>query len=121
MPPASHIPLVDLAGSAEPGAERDAVVGTIRRACEEIGFLVITGHGVPEVVVRDTENAARGFFALFEEEKERSVPVPGTWWGFTPAQGSALAMTHDVEAPPDLCETYSASRFDEVRDPTPIE
>jgi hypothetical protein len=30
-------------------------------------------------------------------------------------------MTHDVEAPPDLCETYSVSRFDEVRDPTPIE
>ena len=84
MPPASHIPLVDLAGSAEPGAERDAVVGTIRRACEEIGFLVITGHGVPEAVVSDAEDAAREFFALSEGKKERSVPVPGTWWGFIP-------------------------------------
>ncbi|MBT3687327.1 MAG: 2-oxoglutarate and iron-dependent oxygenase domain-containing protein [Actinobacteria bacterium] len=52
---------MDLAGSAEPGAERSAVVGTIRRACEEIGFLVITGHGVPEAVVSDAEDAARVF------------------------------------------------------------
>ena len=114
MPSTSRIPLVDLAGSAEPGTERDAVVETIRRACEEIGFLVVTGHDVPEAVVSNAEEAARGFFALPDEEKVRSVPVAGTWWGFTPARGTALALAHGVETPPDLCETYSVSRFDHV-------
>jgi len=114
MPPASRIPLVDLAGSAEPGAERDAVVGTIRRACEEIGLLVTTGHGVPGEIVTTADAAARGFYSLSEEEKLASILLPGTWWGFTPAQGTALAMGHDVITPPDLCETYSISRFDNV-------
>ncbi len=114
MPPTSRIPLVDLTGAHGPGEDRVAAVETIRRACEDIGFLVITGHGVPENVISNAEDAARGFFALPDDEKVRSVPAPGTWWGFTPVQGSALAMAHDVVTPPDLCETYSVSRFDHV-------
>ena len=114
MSPASRIPLVDLAGATEPGPGRDGVVAMIRQACEDIGFLVITGHGVAESVVSGAEDAARGFFALSEEEKVRSVPMAGTWWGFTPARGTALALAHDIETPPDLCETYSVSRFDNV-------
>jgi len=114
MPPASRIPLVDLTSAFEPGPRRDEVVDVIGRACEEIGFLVVTGHGVPDEVIDGAEASARGFFALSGEEKVRSVPVPGTWWGFTPAQGTALAMAHDVVTPPDLCETFSVSRFDHV-------
>ena len=110
----SMIPLVDLVGAFEPGPRRDAAVVGIAQACEEIGFLVITGHGVPSEIVTTADTAVREFFSLSEEEKLASIPLPGTWWGFTPAQGTALAMGHDVITPPDLCETYSISRFDNV-------
>ena len=49
---ASRVPLVDLSGAFEPGPQRDQVVDVIRRACEDVGFLVITGHGVSDEVVQ---------------------------------------------------------------------
>ncbi|GEM_PF-3001143 len=120
MPPASRIPLVDFAGSAEPGAERDAVIGTIRRACEEIGLLVITGHGVPKGL-SETPRMLPGSSSPFPRGRRSAAFRYRARGGASSPQGSALAMTHDVEAPPDLCETYSVSRFDEVRYLTPIE
>ena len=63
----SRVPLVDLEGAFEPGPRRKEAVDAIRRACEDVGFLVISGHGVGEDVIRDVDAAARAFFALPHE------------------------------------------------------
>ncbi len=108
-----EVPLVDLAGSWEPGPSRDAVAARLREACETIGFLVITNHGIADEPIADLERAARGFFALPLDDKLASVGPPGVYRGYTPSEGSALAASRDVETPPDLCETYTVNRFDD--------
>ena len=110
---ASRVPLVDLSGTFEPGPQRDHVVDVIRRACEDVGFLVITGHGVPAEVVHQIDDAARRFFALPDDEKLDYVAPPGIYRGFTPSQGSALALSRENESMPDLCELYTVNRFDD--------
>jgi isopenicillin N synthase-like dioxygenase len=59
------IPAVDLA--VGPGGIADEV----RRACAEVGFLTVTGHGVPEALVEEVARASRAFFDLPDDEKER--------------------------------------------------
>lgn len=65
----SRVPLVDLSGSFEPGSRRDEAVDAIGRACEDVGFLVITGHGVDDGVAQRIDDASRRFLALPHDEK----------------------------------------------------
>ena len=110
---ASRVPLVDLSGAFELGPQRDRVVDVIRRGCEDVGFLVITGHGVSNGVVRQIDDASRRFFALPDDEKLDYVAPPGVYRGFTPSQASALALSRADESLPDLCELYTVNRFDD--------
>ena len=48
-----------------------SVVDDVRRACEEIGFLVVTGHGVDAALVEEVDRLSRAFFDLPLEEKLR--------------------------------------------------
>ena len=110
---AGRVPLVDLSGAFEAGQQRDEAVEGIRRACEEVGFLVITGHGVSSEVVQMTEAVSRRFFALPLAEKMKLMCAEGNRRGYKPLQGTALASSRGVETPPDLCELYLANRFDD--------
>jgi len=49
--------------------ESPLVVEAVRRACEDIGFLVITGHGVDRKLVAVVDSLSREFFDLPTEEK----------------------------------------------------
>ena len=109
----SRVPLVDLTGAFEPGPRRDEVVDTIRRACEDVGFLVITGHGVPDGVVEHIDATSRAFFALPEQEKMTYAGPSGVYRGLTPCQESALALSREDESLPDLCELFTVNRFDD--------
>ena len=51
--------------------ESASVVEDVRRACEEIGFLVIAGHGVDPELVAQVGSLSREFFDLPTEEKLR--------------------------------------------------
>jgi isopenicillin N synthase-like dioxygenase len=60
------------------GADRQARTQDLDRICRETGFLVLTGHGVPEGTIRGVWEAAKAFFALPPEEKAKvSAPYPG--------------------------------------------
>ena len=109
----SRVPLVDVAGAFEPGPRRDEVVDTIRRACEDVGFLVITGHGVPYGLVQRVDAASRRLFALPLDEKMAWARASDNLRGYVPMGGSALALAHDEVTPPDLSELYTVSRFDD--------
>ena len=61
----TEVPAIDLLPSVEGGeAGRDKVAAEIRRACEEVGFFSIVGHGVPDAVVAALREEAMLFFAL---------------------------------------------------------
>ena len=110
----SRVPLVDLTEAFDPGPSQDAAVDAIREACEDIGFLLITGHGVPDSVLSSIEAISRQFFSLPHEEKMRWAPRPGVFRGYRPAGEAALAKSRDIETAPDLTEAFSINRFDDV-------
>ena len=66
------VPVIDIApflGGAP--AERQAVAGAIGRACEDIGFFTIVGHGIDAPLVRRMYDVSRAFFDLPAAEKQR--------------------------------------------------
>jgi len=63
----TEIPLVDVSALGGPGEAE--VAGRIGRAAEEVGFLYVTGHGIPEATREAAFDAARRFFALPEARK----------------------------------------------------
>jgi isopenicillin N synthase-like dioxygenase len=48
-----------------------AIAGEVGRACEDVGFLTVVGHGVPDELVDEVARLSREFFDLSDEEKER--------------------------------------------------
>jgi isopenicillin N synthase-like dioxygenase len=66
------IPVIDVSGlrAGEPGPRR-AAAAALGRACREVGFFYVTGHGIPDALRRDVFDAAARLFALPDAEKER--------------------------------------------------
>ena len=60
----SEIPVIDIAPFLEGTPEGIAEVGEqMNRACAEIGFFQIVGHGVPDEQIQAGYDAAKSFFA----------------------------------------------------------
>lgn len=66
----SRIPLINVSQflSANEG-DRSDVVGQVRDALEEVGFLRVCGHGVPQSLIDRVSKASLDFFDLPESEK----------------------------------------------------
>lgn len=66
------IPLVDLSkfrnGTAE---QRQEFVDELGKAFHEIGFVGVTGHGIPKKLIDDFFDASKRFFALPEDVKRK--------------------------------------------------
>ncbi|GAA4525663.1 isopenicillin N synthase family dioxygenase [Amycolatopsis samaneae] len=113
----SSVPLVDLAPwfTGTP-AGRASVAAEIDRALRESGFLLVTGHGVPEELRARTRELARRFFALPEDVKRRyAVTVGGRGW--LPPGAEANGYAEGTETPPDLKESYASGADTGVGDP----
>ena len=113
------IPIVDiapyLAGAPD---DKRRVATEVARACEEIGFLMIDGHGVDRELIDETLAVAWTFFDQPGRVKRRWVSRTGDGRrGYLPVGGNALAYTLDRETPPDLIEAFTFGRFDLPRIP----
>ena len=75
-------PVIDVAALRESVVPPEPLVAAIDAACTEIGFFVVTGHGI-ESQVDDVFAAARALFALPEATKEAVAMVDRQ--GFVPA------------------------------------
>lgn len=66
-----NIPVVDLAqftsGSPE---QKAAFVQQLGKAYEEVGFVAVRNHGIPDALIKDLYDYVQQFFALTTEEKE---------------------------------------------------
>ncbi len=99
------IPVIDISPLEHGGAAADAVLAAVNAACEEHGFLVVAGHGIPTEVNEDLDRACRAFFGQSPEQKARFTPANGDilrgWWG---VGTMATAASLDIETPPDFME-----------------
>src|SRR5262249_53210549 len=107
-----RIPIIDLSAARAGGhGARQAVAREIDKACREIGFFTIAGHGVPTTIMNELRSQAHAFFALPLEYKHRAThPVPGTPRGYRAQGFEALAYANAGKTPPDLKEFYHFSR-----------
>jgi len=115
----SFVPVIDmapyLAGTPE-GKRR--VAEQLGRACREIGFYVIVGHGVAPEMVEQVEAVSREFFDLPLDEKMKLHVgnAPGAV-GYAAVGDTALAYTRGQVAPPDLNESFQIAKVDVTDDP----
>lgn len=114
--PVAPLPVVDLAAAlAGDEIARAACGDAIDRASCDHGFLAITGHGIAPELIADVVDSARGFFSLPAEEKARVAPPgPYDFRGYLGLDTTSLASTlGDDATPPDLCESFNVSGFDD--------
>ena len=103
--PSLDIPLIDIAPlRAGNDAGERAVARANGRACREIGFFYITGHGVPQATVATVFQTAAAFFAAPEQAKAAATFTgAGGNRGYIRLGGEVL----DPGQPPDLKEAFN--------------
>lgn len=113
-PPSAPVPVVDLRPFRHGDAiQRRALGEQIDRACREVGFFTVVGHGVDDTVVDALRSSARAFFdAPLEDRLEVAMPEPGYPYGYNPLQAEALNRSIGGVAPADLKETFNVGPID---------
>ncbi len=105
------VPVIDISPFEWSGDGRAAVVEQVRRACEDVGFLVVTGHGVDPGLRARMSRVSRAFFDLPEPVKAvHRHPERGA--RYVPFASESVAASMGLATPPDLKEAYSVYRPD---------
>jgi isopenicillin N synthase-like dioxygenase len=97
------VPVIDLGPyfAGTPDRKRQ-VAAELNRACRDVGFYVIVGHGIDARLIEQTELVSREFFNLPIDEKMKVHigDTPGAV-GYAAVGDTALAYTRGQVAPPD--------------------
>ncbi|MDO1484785.1 isopenicillin N synthase [Rhodococcus rhodochrous] len=87
------LPLIDLRPLRD-GSDPHAVAGALDAACTDLGFFVVTGHGLDPDLRAATMEQARRFFALpFEEKMEIAIAKSPCHSGYVPPKTETLDPT----------------------------
>ncbi|HEY0184075.1 MAG TPA: 2-oxoglutarate and iron-dependent oxygenase domain-containing protein [Rhodopila sp.] len=112
----SSIPIVDVGPflAGKPGAA-EALTQQVVQTCLDTGFLVISGHGVPQEVVDRAFEAAASFFAL-DEASKLALKIGKENIGYLPYGGQTVrtSTVHKNTKP-----NYSESFYITTPDPDP--
>ena len=111
------IPLIDL----DPwfhgtGADRARLARQVDHHLQDVGFLVVSGHGVDPALLADLRAAVRRFFALPADVKARYAVVGPFYAGWIPGGAEANAAAYGETSAPDLKETFAAGPVDPPAD-----
>lgn len=117
-----QVPVIDVSNLVKENAsleEKLAVATEIGRACEEVGFFIVVGHGVPRETIDNIWSSTREFFDLQDAEKNQYVyPQEEYPFGYngigTEILSSGKAAENEgkenekkIEHPPDIKEMFS--------------
>lgn len=107
--PTSIVPMIDMERwrSGTPD-ERRSTAEAVDTALTEVGFLIITNHGVDTELIDNVRSACSDAFALPVEQKLAYRQVSGIGGpGWTPIGAEANAYASGEATPPDLKETWT--------------
>src|ERR1700732_3866462 len=98
------VPVIDVAPFRSGGlAVRQAVADEVGRAVNDIGFLVITGHGIDPELVAEVQAISNAFFDLPEDEKRKVLrPAPDVTRGYIPLEAESVGRSKGGDARGDL-------------------
>lgn len=95
-------------------AAAQAVVRAIGSACRDVGFVVVTGHGIDPSLTKNAADEAAAFFRQPEGAK-LAVAARGGAFGYIPLNSEALGDDGDATLRPDLRETFAMGPVDSLR------
>jgi isopenicillin N synthase-like dioxygenase len=104
------VPVIDIASFRMPYADaaaRSAVVRQVDQAARTVGFMQITGHGIPGTVLSEFTAATDAFFALDAQAKAGYRCPPGINRGYTPPRAESLAHSLGLASAADLFEAMN--------------
>jgi isopenicillin N synthase-like dioxygenase len=82
-----EIPVIDFRGFAAGAEARAAVCDEIGRACRDIGFFYLVGHGIPDHLTAATFEQIRWYFGLPFDTKMELEASTAQYRGYFPARG----------------------------------
>lgn len=111
------VPVIDIGEAGRP-AQGAAIAKAVGEACRDIGFLVITGHGVPTTLIDQVADCSRRFFDLpMAEKMALKRPKDDQVRGYSAVGDEGLSYSLDEKAPGDLKESFSIGPSDVPDDP----
>jgi isopenicillin N synthase-like dioxygenase len=114
-----NVPVIDISPYFTGDPEKKlALAKEVDKACRDIGFLVITGHGVSEALAAKVYDLSRAFFDLPKEEKMKCKRLrPDQVRGYAALGSEAAHYGLGEETPPDLNESLSIGPEVDYTDP----
>lgn len=113
----SPVPVIDIAPFLHGDATaRAGVAAAVDAACTDLGFLIISGHGVSEALVEEMRTVSRAFFDQPLADKLAFRMPPDRYRGYIAMGNEALANSMDEASPPDLKESFSIGPIDKPDD-----
>ena len=113
------VPIIDLEPyfSGDP-VGRSTVARAVDEACRSIGFLVITGHRIPDALLDRVTTFSHEFFALpLAEKRKVDRPRPDMVRGYSAVAEESLSYSLEEAAPGDLKESFSIGPIDVPDEP----
>ena len=106
---ALDIPVVDISGFRDGGHDQQAeVAAAVDRAARDIGFMQLTGHGIPALAADGLTEAMDGFFTLpFDEKNELRPADVSVNRGYNGPKTERLSYSLGVTSPADLFEAFN--------------
>ncbi len=109
------IATIDLSEWRAGGARAAEVEAAVDAGLQRAGFLLVSGHSIPEALAAEVRAAARRFFALAPDIKARYAARVGERGWIGPGM-EANAYSEGGQTPPDLKETFALGAFEPTGD-----
>ena len=104
------VPVIDITSFRMPYADpaaRSEVVRRVDEAARTVGFMQVTGHGIPATTLSEFTSATDAFFALDAQAKAKYRCPPGINRGYTPPKAESLANSLGLASAADLFEAVN--------------
>ncbi len=109
----SEIPVIDIGGFLNGNEDqKHQTAALVDRTNREIGFLLVTGHGIDRASIDGMFETSRGFFEGPSDTKLAVKAPAGEQQGYHGLGQSGLAAKEGKIAPPDIREYFMAGRLD---------
>lgn len=104
------VPTIDISPylSAGDDAAQKAVAERLNRACIDVGFIQIVGHGIEPSVIAGLADALDQFFDLSLDVKKRYAENAGPNRGYHPPKSDSLSMSLGIPSANMMNDYYEA-------------
>ena len=109
-----EVPVLDIATFRGGDATtKQRLADEVGRAINDIGFLVITGHGIDPDLIARVQTVSKAFFDLPISEKNAVLrPAPDVTRGYIPLEAESVGRSQGVDVPGDLNESLMIGPVD---------